>query len=163
MGLTPEQQRLDIVSEAIGRLLKKQDELEQRIARLEGKAAAPVREPAPVVTEPVSQATPKPQPATLFPKPPPAPSAPLPKKPALETKVGLTVVNRIGVITLVLGVAFFFKWAVDNDWIGPAGRVILGVIAAFATLAVADFLWRKGQQIFAQGVTGTGIGILFLS
>ncbi len=167
MGLTPEQQRLDIISEAIGRLLKKQDELEQRIARLEGKAAipkpaAPVMEPVPVVAEPVSRATPEPEPATLFPKPT-SPSAPPPKKPALETKVGLTVVNRVGVITLVLGVAFFFKWAVDNDWIGPAGRVILGVLAAFATLAVADFLWRKGQQIFAQGVTGTGIGILFLS
>src|SRR6185437_4938378 len=157
MGLTPEQQRLDIISEAIGRLLKKQDELEQRIARLEGKAAIPkpaaasAMEPAPAMAEPASL-TPKPEPAALFPpsEPPPSPSAPPPKKPALETKVGLTVVNRIGVITLVLGVAFFFKWAVDNDWIGPAGRVILGVIAAFAALAAADFLWRKGQQIFAQ-------------
>ncbi len=89
--------------------------------------------------------------------------APEPGKPKLETKVGLTIVNRIGVVTLVLGVAFFFKWAVDNNWIGPGGRVILGVLAGFAALGAADFLWRKGQQVFAQGVTGTGIAILYLS
>jgi hypothetical protein len=35
-------------------------------------------------------------------------------------------------VTLVLGIAFFFKWAVDNQWIGPGGRVILGVIAGLA-------------------------------
>jgi uncharacterized membrane protein len=163
MGLTPEQQRLDIISEAIGRLLKKQDELEQRIARLEGKAPV-VEQPAP--PPPVEPTLLQPpdapvEPEKILPTEPALPRAP--KKPALETKVGLTVVNRIGVITLMLGVAFFFKWAVDNNWIGPAGRVILGVIAAFAALTAADFLWRKRQQIFAQGVTGTGIGILFLS
>ncbi|MBV9306908.1 MAG: DUF2339 domain-containing protein, partial [Acidobacteriaceae bacterium] len=40
---------------------------------------------------------------------------------------------------------------------------VLGVIASFAALGAADFLWRKGQQVFAQGVTGTGIAVLYLS
>lgn len=148
MDPSPEQQRLDIVSEAIARLLKKQDEMDQRLARLEA-----------AISPPLSAAPP----AEASPPPLEEPPAPRPKKPALETKVGLTLINRIGVITLVLGVAFFFKWAVDNNWIGPAGRVILGILAGFAALAIADFLWRKGQQIFAQGVTGAGIAILFLS
>jgi len=155
MEPTPEQQRLDIVSQAIGRLLKKHDEMEQRLARLEAAIS-----PRLFVAPPAEVPPPPPPPtATLFEERP----APQPKKPALETKVGLTVVNRIGVITLVLGVAFFFKWAVDNNWIGPAGRVILGICAGFVALAIADFLWRKGQQIFAQGVTGAGVAILFLS
>jgi uncharacterized membrane protein len=80
-----------------------------------------------------------------------------------ETQVGLTLVNRIGVVTIVLGIGFFFKWAVDNEWIGPAGRVILGVLAGFAALGAADYLWRKGQRIFAQGITGVGIAILYLA
>jgi uncharacterized membrane protein len=157
MEPTPEQQRLDIISEAIARLLKKQDEMENRLARLEGKTAPRV------FTTPQAEAPPPTPIAKLFEEPPAPQPIEQPKKPALETKVGLTVVNRIGVITLVLGVAFFFKWAVDNDWIGPAGRVILGVLAGFAALAIADLLWRKGQKIFAQGVTGTGIAILYLS
>ena len=80
-----------------------------------------------------------------------------------RNKVGLTLINRIGVITLVLGVAFFFKWAVDNNWIGPAGRVILGLFAGLGTLAAGDLLWRKAQRAFAQGITGTGIAVLYLA
>src|SRR5690349_24417705 len=99
MGLTPEQQRLDIISEAIGRLLKKQDELEQRIARLEGKEPAAER-PAPPVEPVLSQPPAVPlEPETILPAKPALP--PTPKKAALETKLGLTVINRIGVITLV--------------------------------------------------------------
>ncbi len=160
MGPTPEQQRLDIISAALGRLLKRQDEIEQRLARLEGTAAPVTEQPA--VLRP-DEPVPVPEPAVFVPPPSRPALTPLPRKPALETKVGLTVINRIGVITLVLGVAFFFKWAVDNNWIGPTGRVILGVLAGLGAIALADFLWRKGQRIFAQGITGTGVGILFLS
>ncbi len=81
----------------------------------------------------------------------------------LETNIGLTLINRIGVITLVLGVGFFFKWAVNNQYIGPAGRVELGILAGLLTLFAADFVWNRGQKIFAQGVTGTAVCILYLS
>src|SRR5438270_477354 len=159
MEPTPEQQRLDIISEAIARLLKKQDEMENRLAQLEGKAAPRV------FTAPPAEVPPPPRPpiARLFEEPPAPELREQPRKPALETKVGLTLVNRIGVITLVLGVAFFFKWAVDNDWIGPAGRVILGVLAGCGALAAADFLFRKTQKTFAQGIAGAGLAILYLA
>jgi len=81
----------------------------------------------------------------------------------LEARVGLTWVNRIGAVTLLLGAAFFFKYAVDNEWIGPAGRVILGLLTGFAMLGLADRLWRRGQRIFAQGLSGGGGALLYLS
>jgi uncharacterized membrane protein len=81
----------------------------------------------------------------------------------LETQLGLTIVNRIGVVTLILGVGFFFKWAVDNQWIGPAGRVELGILAGFIALGIADRLWHRGQTTFAQGITATGVAILYLA
>jgi hypothetical protein len=71
--------------------------------------------------------------------------------------------NRIGAVTLVLGAAFGFKYLVDNQYIGPAGRVMLGVIAGLVAVGIADVLWKKGQRIFAQGITATGIGILYLA
>src|SRR5579875_3246299 len=46
----------------------------------------------------------------------------------LESRLGLTIVNRIGAITLAIGIIFFFKYAVDNAWIGAAGRVLLGLM-----------------------------------
>lgn len=72
-------------------------------------------------------------------------------------------VNRIGVITLVLGVAFFFKYAVDNRWIGEPGRVVLGILAGLVTLGFADWFWRRDQKVFAQGIAGAGIAILYVS
>ena len=167
---------MEALSDALARMVRRQDELDQRLARIEAAlfATRPVAAPPPA---PVAAAPPAPQqappPVVTKPVPPPLPQAPphtppqtppSPRKPAFETNIGLTLVNRIGVITLVLGVAFFFKWAVDNQWIGPVGRVALGVIAGLLTLAAGEWLWRRrGQQIFAQGVTGTGICILYLA
>src|SRR5262249_33532341 len=46
----------------------------------------------------------------------------------LEDRIGGSWFNRIGVLCLCLAVAFFLKYAFDNQWIGPAGRVSIGVI-----------------------------------
>ena len=173
--MSPESERLDVMSQALARLLRRQEELERRLARLEGSHVheahtGPV--PAvPFVAPHIVAPAVEPEPAPTFttpepePSPPPsaAPAIPAARRPALETQFGLTLLNRIGVITLVLGIAFFFKWAVDSNWIGPAGRVVLGILAAFLALGAADVLWRKGQQVFAQGVTGAGVAIFYLS
>jgi hypothetical protein len=176
--------RLEALNNAFNHLLRNQDLLERRLAHLESllevrvqpdAVAEPAREeatPAPAMVEPPAMTQAvflEPSQAVLEAKPevPPAPPPEaveeIGREPGLESKVGLTLVNRIGVITLVLGVAFFFKWAVDNNWIGPAGRVVLGLLAGFATLAAADFVWRKRQQVFAQGITATGIAIIYLA
>ena len=81
----------------------------------------------------------------------------------IETSVGLTWLNRIGVITLVLGIAFFFKHAVDNHWIGETGRVGLGIAGGMAALALAERFWRAGHAVYAQGICGGGIATLYLS
>jgi uncharacterized membrane protein len=142
-----EQQFTNLIR-ALNEVMARQDRLEERLNRLEGTpASAKVIAPLPPS---------EPEPVPLF-------TAPVPEEPQLESKVGLTWLNRIGVITLVLGVGFFFKWAVDNNWIGPSGRVMLGLLAGFLTLGFADYLWRKGQQVYAQGITGAGVAIVYLS
>ena len=156
---TPEQERMDALSEAILRLLRRHEQIDQRLARVEAalnlEPMVPASAPAPRPTEPRPPEVPPPA-SVPVPTPTPTPRV-------LETNIGLTLVNRIGVVTLILGIAFFFKWAVDNEWIGPAGRVILGVIAGLGALGAADLLWRKQQRIFAQGVTAIGVGILYLA
>ena len=155
----PDQERMDALSEAILRLLRRHEQIDQRLARVEAALNL-----SPVVPEPAPRPAPEsaPPPPASLPVPLTAPPPPPPPR-VLETNIGLTLVNRIGVVTLVLGIAFFFKWAVDNQWIGPAGRVTLGLIAGLSALGVADFLWRKSQRIFAQGVTAIGLGILYLA
>jgi uncharacterized membrane protein len=158
----PDSERMDALTEALVRLLKRVDQLEDRLARIEGPGpAVATAEPPPFV------------PVAAPPLPPPLPPPiqeplrqPLPQPPPkqqLETRMGLTWINRIGAVTLIIGVAFFFKYAVDNQWIGEAGRVVLGVLAGLAALAAGDVLWRRGQKIFAQGICGLGVSILYLS
>src|SRR5437868_3992503 len=130
---TPDQERMDAISDALARLVRRQNQTDERLARIEVALNVPPVERAEVRTE-IPQPQPPPPP---IPEPPqveaePRPTLPPPPHAApsrrLETQVGLTWVNRIGVITLVIGIGFFFKWAVDNEWIGPAARVGLGVL-----------------------------------
>ena len=81
----------------------------------------------------------------------------------LEANIGLAWINRIAAVTLIFAAAFFFKYAVDNQWIGETGRVVLGVIAGFAALGGGEWAWRRDHRVYAQGVTALGISILYLS
>jgi uncharacterized membrane protein len=185
----PDDQKYANLISALNEVLSRQNTLEARLIKLEravfGTALPAEPVDAPVAAEPVIpasvmeaatvegpaletkaalQAEPVKPPAIETPVvAAPVLEPPTSESPALETKVGLTILNRIGVVTLVLGVAFFFKWAVDNNWVGPTGRVMLGLVTGLAALGIADVLWRKGQQIFAQGITGAAVAIIYLS
>ncbi|MBV9268446.1 MAG: DUF2339 domain-containing protein, partial [Acidobacteriaceae bacterium] len=171
-------EQLANLTEMVSQLLRRQEQLESRVALLEGRrpdrdvpvpaadAAAP-RLTAQTIENQTREEIVATPPATktvdakpLFQSSEATQHA---TGPALETKLGLTLLNRVGAVTLVLGIAFFFKWAVDNNWIGPAGRVLLGVIAGLCGLAIADRLWHRSQQVFAQGVTGASIAVLYVS
>lgn len=83
--------------------------------------------------------------------------------PAIETRLGLTLLNRVGVVTLILGAAFFFAYVAENQWIGPWARVLTGAAAGAASLLAAEYLLRHEQRPFAQGMAGLGIALLFVS
>jgi uncharacterized membrane protein len=80
-----------------------------------------------------------------------------------ETRFGLGWLNRVAVITLLFGMAFLFKLAIDNEWIGPSGRVALGIAAAMLSFVLGEWFWLRGQKVFAQGLTGLGVALLYLS
>jgi uncharacterized membrane protein len=98
---------------------------------------------------------------TAEPEPSPTQTSDAPRE--LESNIGLTWINRIAAVTLILAAAFFFKYAVDNQWIGETGRIVLGVIAGFAALGCGEFAWRRDHKVYAQGVTALGVSILYLS
>lgn len=81
----------------------------------------------------------------------------------LESQMGLTWVNRIGAVTLILAAGFVFKYAADNGWIGPWARVLAGLVAGGIACACAELLVRRGHRVVAQGVAGLGIAVFYLS
>ena len=176
-----DRERMDAISGALGRLAKRQDEmvqrqeeLEQRLLRIEAAMGLAPVPPLAVAPEPEPAAAGPPLPPTLPPLPRTPP--PLPQEipwvspdvnaapePALETTFGLGWLNRVGVITLIFGVGFLFKLAVDSQWIGPAMRVALGVAAATLSLFLGEWISLRGQKTFARGLTGLGLALLYLS
>ncbi len=144
----PDDDALSELRGAIERLTRNQQQSDRRVEAIERALKIDLQPEPPVVApEPVVASSVAPEPASS----------------AFETKLGLTWVNRVGAITLILGIAFFFKYAVENQWIGETGRVLLGIVAGMAALAAGDFFWRRDQEIFAQGITGTGIATLYVS
>lgn len=168
---------MDALTQAIVGLLQRHDATDERLARIEKAlgletAGAGTRTPPPPAAVQAPRApepppSPRAEPAVpLVAKAAAPPTEEIPESPTgmvLETRVGLTWINRIGAITLVLAAAFFFKYAVDNRWIGEGGRVMLGVLAGFALLGLAERLWRGGQKIYAQGLCGAGIAVVYVA
>jgi uncharacterized membrane protein len=61
-----------------------------------------------------------------------------------------------------LGAAFFLRLAIDNDWIGETGRVLLGLLGGLIMLGVGEYT-AKRIPLWSQAVTGGGITVLYLS
>ena len=176
-------ERMDALSSAIASLVRRMQALENQIAALGGSQAAqqqqfytpPVPEyqapvPPPVEYQSYVQSADVPpqfqfSPESAQPYYPVAPAAPPDRVESqnLESKVGLAWANYVGVVTLIIGVIFFFKYAIDNAWIGETGRVVLGVVTGLATIFGGDLLWNRGQKTFAQGIAALGVSILYLS
>jgi hypothetical protein len=81
----------------------------------------------------------------------------------IERVVGLTWLSRIAVLTIVLFLTFFFKYAFQNHWITEGGRVILGLVCGAGALAIGELFWRRGEHTYAQSLTAVGIAFLYLS
>jgi uncharacterized membrane protein len=170
-------ERLQSLQEEIRRLKEIVGPVNDRIADIERtlgsisttKATSPAAKPAQLKPAPkiaASATSPAaPSPAIKAPiKPPPSPPAKkAPAKPReWEQILGGNWLARVGVIALIIGVAFFLKFAFDNNWLGPLSRVILGVVAGLAMVG-GGYYWRKRYPTLAQAICGGGIALLYLS
>lgn len=67
-----------------------------------------------------------------------------------------------GIFTLVLGIGYFVKYAIDKNWIGEISRAGIGFAAGAAIIAIGHFL-RKNYTVFASIITGGGIAVLYFT
>ena len=150
-------ERMEALTQANVRLLRRLDALERRLGAIEERLGLPAKE------TPAPEAAPAPAAIPVVAEQPPAPVEPAPRPAGLETRIGLAWINRVAVVTCILAAAFFFKYAADNEWIGPGGRAAIGILAGLACLAAAGHLFRAGHSIYAQGLCGLGIAVLYLA
>jgi uncharacterized membrane protein len=112
--------------------------------------------------------TPPPPPPRSEPQPPPyIPPKPLERTPIpqadLESRIGSHWLNRIGIAAVLIGVSYFLKYAFENNWIGPAGRVLIGLAAGIAVFVWSERFRHRGYQVFSYSLKALGIGVLYLS
>jgi uncharacterized membrane protein len=81
----------------------------------------------------------------------------------LESRIGAHWLNRIGIAAVLIGVAYFLKLAFDNHWIGPAGRVTIGLLAGIAIVVWSESFRNRGYKAFSYSLKAVGIGTLYLS
>jgi uncharacterized membrane protein len=85
------------------------------------------------------------------------------KRRDLESLIGGSWFNWIGIIAVTFGVAFFLKFAFDKQWIGPGARVSLSAIVGIVLLYVGERLRKRGLKAYAYILSGGGLLILYLS
>lgn len=82
--------------------------------------------------------------------------------PDLEKFIGENLVNKIGIAILVLGIAFFVKYAIDKNWINEVGRVSIGLFCGALLVGVAHYL-RRSYRSFSSVLAGGGIAVFYFT
>jgi uncharacterized membrane protein len=146
-------------------------QLTRRVYRLEQAARSAgivlEEEPAARVVPPSPPPSTVVAPPFLPPEPPPIAALenvpPEPPSRGLESTIGSQWLNRIGIAAVLIGVSFFLKWAFDNNWIGPAGRIAIGLLAGVAVTIWSERFRDRGYVVFSWSLKAVGIGVLYLS
>lgn len=82
---------------------------------------------------------------------------------SLESRIGSQWFNRIGILAVLIGMAWFLKLAVDNHWIGPLGRVLIGLVAGAGLIVWSEHFRARGFLVFSYSLKSVGSGVLYLS
>ncbi|MBL0357783.1 MAG: DUF2339 domain-containing protein [Chitinophagaceae bacterium] len=121
----------------------------------------PEEKEIPVIT-PVKESTPR-----IIPVRPPEPTESWWEKwvrnnPDIEKFVGENLANKIGIAVLVLGIAFFVKYAIDQNWIREGGRVAIGIGCGILLTGIAHYL-RNTYRSFSSVLAGGGIAVFYFT
>lgn len=112
-------------------------------------------EPAPEVVSAGAPPHPEPAPAEKIPAVSQAPFT-------LEQILGSKWLGWVGMILTLIGAAFFLKYAYDNNWIGPKGRLAIGVLAGVISLVLGEHFRRRNWNVLFQTFSGGGIAGFYI-
>ena len=136
--------------------------LAERVDALEGRTRpGPV---SPGVAPPLPPASPVELPAVEPPPVEPVVAPPTAPRLDLEQRIGARWATWVGVVAILFAAAFFLRWAFERQLIGPGLRVGLGLLAGGVMLGAGLALARRRDVPYlAEGLSGGGLGLLYLS
>ena len=93
--------------------------------------------------------------------PPRATAAPR-KREISRIMTGEYWLNKIGIGLLLFGVAFLFKFSIDQGWLTPPVRVIFGLVIGIVLLVLGIRIHAKKRH-FSQVLSGGGIAAFYIT
>ncbi len=81
---------------------------------------------------------------------------------AQQTELATNWLNKIGMVALLLGMVFFFKYAIDQGWINPWARIIIGFLVSGLLVYLGE-LWKEKYGSKAYALSGGGIALFYFS
>ena len=145
------------VAADLAALAARVESLERQLAELHAQPSASFRQTAPPPPRPASSASAENLSAQNVARRPPKPRG------SLENRIGSQLFSRIGIVALLVATTLFLKWAIDNHFIGPIGRVLAGLIAGVAVVVWSERFRRQGFSAFSYSLKAVGSGALYLS
>lgn len=92
----------------------------------------------------------------------PAPRPVPRRKRNIEKLIGENLFSKLGILILVIGIGFFVKFAIDNEWLGEVGRTVLGLTVG-AALCTLSFFLRRNYRTFSSILAGGGFATCFVT
>lgn len=82
--------------------------------------------------------------------------------PDLEKFIGENILSKVAITILVIGIAFFVKYAIDKNWINEIARVGIGILCGGIVLGFAHRL-RQNFKAFSSVLVSGGIAIFYFT
>ena len=82
--------------------------------------------------------------------------------PDIEKFIGENLINKIGIAILILGIAFFVKYAIDKEWINEIGRICIGLFCGLILIGLSYRL-RKNYRSFSSVLVGGGLTVFYFT
>jgi hypothetical protein len=81
----------------------------------------------------------------------------------MEYAVATTWMVRIGIVAAVSFVAYFLKWSIQRELLGPAARVAISIAFGLGLLTSGRLMLGKRYHIIGQAFMGGGLATLYFS
>ena len=80
----------------------------------------------------------------------------------IEKFIGENLINKVGIGILVLGIAYFVRYAIDKDWISEVGRVAIGIVSGGILTFIAHKT-RRSYTSFSSVLVGGAMAVFYYS
>jgi uncharacterized membrane protein len=166
--------RLDLLLKNQANLTEEVSKLQRQVDRLRWRNSAQIEspsentselEPTPSIPKSIGPTHPATAEKTQTQSPTKRPLTPKKEprfklKSDLEKFIGENLINKIGIVILIIGVSIGAKYAIDHDLISPLTRIILGYATGLALLLVGMRL-RQNYEAYSAVLVSGAMAIMY--